>query len=326
MRYFLGMLGLCWGFSLAYSDGYLWLSAASTSQTPQVYRFNLRTAQIDRTVSPAQVNGVPPSPDYTPFAYDGSALYLGAYDQGLFARLHGYTGSFLSVGAYDWCSCFFGHHGLRDGAAAEGVLWRAAPPHNPAYSYSYLVATDPNGELVEMLTTFAQNFALTGLESVNGTLYGTGSGRFVRIRRDEQNDWLFHVVDYALSGVPASHQLGGLAYDPLSQTLYMATASESEAALWSVQIDDAQQIATASLVALLHEKGYPLGSVPTALTWVPAIPGDANGDGCTDDADLLNVLFNFGGEHLESDLNRDGVVDDADLLEVLFQFGQGCGN
>jgi hypothetical protein len=38
------------------------------------------------------------------------------------------------------------------------------------------------------------------------------------------------------------------------------------------------------------------------------------------------VLFNFGGDHLESDLNRDGVVDDADLLEVLFQFGQGCGN
>lgn len=53
--------------------------------------------------------------------------------------------------------------------------------------------------------------------------------------------------------------------------------------------------------------------------------GDIDLSGCVDDADLLNVLFNFGvvGDHF-ADTNCDGVVDDADLLIVLFNFGNGC--
>lgn len=55
-------------------------------------------------------------------------------------------------------------------------------------------------------------------------------------------------------------------------------------------------------------------------------PGDVNDDGCTDDADLLSVIFAFGdtGSGLPADLNHDGVVDDKDLLAVLFYFGSGC--
>ncbi|GBC91698.1 hypothetical protein HRbin15_00153 [bacterium HR15] len=56
------------------------------------------------------------------------------------------------------------------------------------------------------------------------------------------------------------------------------------------------------------------------------IPGDVDGSGCVDDADLLAVLFAFGcssGCGAE-DVNGDGTVDDADLLIVLFNFGQGC--
>lgn len=49
--------------------------------------------------------------------------------------------------------------------------------------------------------------------------------------------------------------------------------------------------------------------------------GDANGDMVVDDADLLVVLFAFGGNDPAADLNGDGVVDDADLLIVLFSFG-----
>ncbi len=56
--------------------------------------------------------------------------------------------------------------------------------------------------------------------------------------------------------------------------------------------------------------------------------GDANGDGCVDDADLLNVLFAFGsagtGYTRHEDMDKNGVVDDADLLMVLFNFGNGC--
>ncbi|MEN3002443.1 MAG: hypothetical protein ABDI19_11465 [Armatimonadota bacterium] len=62
------------------------------------------------------------------------------------------------------------------------------------------------------------------------------------------------------------------------------------------------------------------------LQIVYRVAGDVNGNGCTDDADLLAVLFRFGqaGSNLPEDLNRDGVVDDADLLTVLFHFGNGC--
>ncbi|MCX7924333.1 MAG: dockerin type I domain-containing protein [Fimbriimonadales bacterium] len=55
--------------------------------------------------------------------------------------------------------------------------------------------------------------------------------------------------------------------------------------------------------------------------------GDVDGNGCVDDADLLQVLFAFGnsGQNLgRVDVNCDGTVDDADLLVVLFNFGSGC--
>jgi hypothetical protein len=43
------------------------------------------------------------------------------------------------------------------------------------------------------------------------------------------------------------------------------------------------------------------------------------------DADLLAVLFAFGGQgYRNEDLNWDGTIDDADLLIVLFHFGSGC--
>lgn len=52
--------------------------------------------------------------------------------------------------------------------------------------------------------------------------------------------------------------------------------------------------------------------------------GDVNGDGCVDDADLLQVLLTFGQEGGLADLNMDGFIDDADLLTVLLNFGSGC--
>jgi hypothetical protein len=50
-------------------------------------------------------------------------------------------------------------------------------------------------------------------------------------------------------------------------------------------------------------------------------PGDVNDDNMVDDADLLQVLFAFGGSDASADVNGDGTVDDADLLIVLFNFG-----
>ncbi|MDW8106669.1 MAG: hypothetical protein RMK45_04215, partial [Armatimonadota bacterium] len=55
--------------------------------------------------------------------------------------------------------------------------------------------------------------------------------------------------------------------------------------------------------------------------------GDTNGDLVVNNADLLNVLFDFGLQVSDnpaadkSDLNEDGVVNNADLLIILFNFG-----
>ncbi len=72
----------------------------------------------------------------------------------------------------------------------------------------------------------------------------------------------------------------------------------------------------------------PAGFVPRIrpMPNPPRTPGDVNGDGCVNDADLLAVLFAFGntGTGLPEDDNGDGVVNDADLLRVLFNFGFGC--
>ncbi|GBC91714.1 hypothetical protein HRbin15_00169 [bacterium HR15] len=62
-----------------------------------------------------------------------------------------------------------------------------------------------------------------------------------------------------------------------------------------------------------------------ALSLFIPTDGDVDGNGCVDDADLLEVLFAFGATGCtRADVNGDGVVDDADLLTVLFDFGSGC--
>jgi hypothetical protein len=53
-------------------------------------------------------------------------------------------------------------------------------------------------------------------------------------------------------------------------------------------------------------------------------PGDANGDGVVDLADLNLVLANFGQTTDQGDVNGDGVVDLADLNLVLANFGDEC--
>lgn len=82
--------------------------------------------------------------------------------------------------------------------------------------------------------------------------------------------------------------------------------------------------------------GYALALDPNATAY-PAVyitssftakilqsPADVNGDNCVDDADLLEILLQFGRFLPCSayDLNGDGVVDDADLLIVLLNFGE----
>ncbi|MDW8107892.1 MAG: hypothetical protein RMK45_10515, partial [Armatimonadota bacterium] len=61
------------------------------------------------------------------------------------------------------------------------------------------------------------------------------------------------------------------------------------------------------------------------LTVFVPVEGDVNYDGVVNNADLLEVLFNFGSTSCsDADLNGDGTVNNADLLVVLFNFGSSC--
>jgi hypothetical protein len=71
-------------------------------------------------------------------------------------------------------------------------------------------------------------------------------------------------------------------------------------------------------------EGIEMGGGGVSGQDIPRTPGDVDGNGCVDDADLLQVLFAFGGQGGAADVNGDGIVDDADLLIVLFNFGTGC--
>lgn len=319
-----GIVGLSLWWGTANADGYLWLSAEGETPTPRVYRFNLRTGTIDHTVAPNFVASGNLPTEYGNLAYDGQWLYIGANNRKAIARVNPYTGALQQVTAYDMCECFFGHHWMRDGAYREGEFWRAAPAHDPAQQFSLLWIVDASHIPTGMRYAHTLNFEPVGLEWVGERLYLTTPDSFARAVFDPDTNYLFTPEMYTLVGIASGHQLGGLAYDAQSGVLYVASRSATEVALWRLEVDDDAQTAHAVRIATLHDKGYPTDAYPTSMGWVPAVLGDVGGNGCTDDADLLSVLFAFGSNSAQQDLNSDGVVDDADLLQVLFYFGSGC--
>ncbi|TVQ63676.1 MAG: hypothetical protein EA379_03515 [Phycisphaerales bacterium] len=85
-------------------------------------------------------------------------------------------------------------------------------------------------------------------------------------------------------------------------------------------------------IYMLFNQNASASDVDDAAAWVqanfidePGIPGDLNGDGVVDFADLSIVLSQFGmeGDDLDGDANGDGVVDFTDLSIVLSNFGTG---
>ncbi|BCW96446.1 MAG: matrixin family metalloprotease [Fimbriimonadales bacterium] len=107
------------------------------------------------------------------------------------------------------------------------------------------------------------------------------------------------IASAASNGVGLSEQIANFVVPPAGGTFYARVFSGTGST------DDVQR--------------YRLTVQTTALP-----TGDVDGNGCVDDADLLQVLFAFGSNSPATDLNGDGTVDDADLLRVLFNFGSGC--
>ncbi len=61
-----------------------------------------------------------------------------------------------------------------------------------------------------------------------------------------------------------------------------------------------------------------------SLMGAAACPGDINGDGIVDTADLGPLVLQFGSSNAAADLNADGVVDTADLGMLIAAYGSGC--
>lgn len=144
---------------------------------------------------------------------------------------------------------------------------------------------------------------LNGIEWIGTTnVSGPPGGTLI----DQKDQWVEVVFDIrndpirAFAGTTANGILDGT--DGTLEHLAFTPTDPSDTRPYIVYIDDIETIADVRL------------------------PGDVNGDGCVDDADLLAVLFAFGCNSGcgPEDLTGDGVVDDSDLLEVLFNFGNGC--
>ena len=167
-------------------------------------------------------------------------------------------------------------------------------------------------------------------------LGGTGTPHIYRCDNTQAStpQWV-NISGSGITGLPDVHT-NSVALDPAAPDLIIYVGNDvgffytlDGGATWrngtqpfglpNVQVNTVRVVpATGYLMAATYGRGIWRIRLPLTPT------GDANGDGCVDDSDLLIVLFNFGSNNAQADLNRDGVVDDSDLLLVLFNFGAGC--
>ena len=105
--------------------------------------------------------------------------------------------------------------------------------------------------------------------------------------------------------------------------VFTYTATLGANGQYAVPIDQSGNMEVLAQVAPGLARKVSLSNVsgPVQQNFLDLTNGDVNRNNVVDDADLLQVLFNFGGTDRASDVNGDNVVDDADLLIVLFNFG-----
>ena len=118
-------------------------------------------------------------------------------------------------------------------------------------------------------------------------------------------------------------------FDLQSETLYCATLNDDRLPVGGslVRITGrGNHVVFATGSAELAELPYTNGVYVATHEIGCTLPGDVNGDGTVDDADLLEVMFHFGERKKMNfpDVNLDGIVDDADMLIILFNYGASC--
>lgn len=230
---------------LCLANGYIWLSSEHASPY-SLYRFNLQTHTIDKTVN---LNLSPGTRVYNNLAFDGVNLYVGTNDTNLFAKLNPYSGYVRSSSAYAPTQTSFFEDGAYDGVT--GTLWRAG---------TRLVQTTTNGAVLDSYP-YARN--MIGLECVNGVMYGTDFDNFgiVTIQAGQ-------VVLTPITVCSPLYGKLGLAYDQQAHRLYMACIDMTAGHELLLEVDPVTQ--TSVVVADLTTLGYPVGYINAdGMAWVP---------------------------------------------------------
>ncbi len=228
--------------SFALAGGYLWLGAEFQGEG-NIYRYNLQTNTIDLVTSP------PSTDHWNNMATAAGRVYLGNPTSQVFNQHDAYTGALLTPGTH---SATLGGH-KEDGASFDGSLWRVT------FSGGALHRMTTAGVLESTLTAPT---GLVGLEFANGQGWATNysTDRFGRLTRGAV--WAFVPSVWAVGQAPTGN-LGGLAYDAQSGTMYMATDAGNLYTVTSVN-----DTARATLVIDLNTVGYPTGGLPDGMGWV----------------------------------------------------------
>lgn len=196
------------------------------------------------------------------------------------------------------------NHGLVTG---EWVVWKNAAGSFQTLGDAFAVPQD--GRFRSSLSaTFSRatisatlNAGLPNNFTFNVTSYG-GTETFLLPKPGAR---VFYRSDFQIGEVRGRGLVGGYYLGSRGRVLHFSTTNGPD------------QLAHVHFARLLSN----------AMNWAASdglVLGDVNDDGCVDDADLLAVLFSFGGGDPDADLDNNLTVDDADLLLVLFNFGNGC--
>ncbi|MDX2115303.1 MAG: M1 family aminopeptidase, partial [Planctomycetota bacterium] len=143
-----------------------------------------------------------------------------------------------------------------------------------------------------------------------------------------------------VSGVAQGPVAGTLAYDPTTRRARLSFAQPLAPDTYTVRVLDSVtetasgkaldgELASPSVPSFPSGNGEPGGIASFTFLVPPAsCPGDADGDGDRDFADISSVLQFFSTVYTPStgpgDANADGTVDFQDITQVLTAFGQAC--
>jgi hypothetical protein len=201
---------------------------------------------------------------------------------------------------------------------------------------------DPPGDRSRLEIVSDSPVSLTLIDpSGNRTGFDSASGK---IRQDIPQSAYF--TDAILNDVDSSGLIGPThtidVFQPVSPGVHSIVATGGEASPYSISLIVVLQDGTLHNLTSLSGKAQPgstdtftlnFSSAPGATSTTAAMPGDRNGDGKVDCADLRIEKAAFGtrrgqpGFDPPADVNGDGVVDILDLAVVAraLPIGTNCG-